>query len=83
MSRECIACGQRPATTLPEWPALCASCLDRTGESISPGALVICEVDHECSGTVSRIEDILAVVITNDGKEAWVPIPELVAVTKR
>jgi hypothetical protein len=83
MSRKCLACGRRPAATTPEWPALCSSCLNRTGERIKPGARVICEIDDGCSGTIDRIKDGLAVVTTNDGKEAWVPIPELVRVTKR
>ena len=83
MSRKCLACSRCSAATTPEWPALCASCLDRAGARIKPGARVVCEVDDACSGTVNRIEDGLAVVITNDGKEAWVPIPELIAVTKR
>jgi len=83
MSRQCLACGQRPVATTPDWPALCASCLKRTGQFITPGARVICEIDDACSGTVHRLENDLAVVTTNDGKEAWVPIPELVAVTNR
>lgn len=83
MSRRCTACGRRPAATTPEWPALCQPCLDRAGEKIKPGARVICEVDDGCSGTVDRIEDGLAVVATADGKEAWVPIPELITVSKR
>jgi hypothetical protein len=83
MSRHCLACGHRSVATTPEWPALCAACLDRAGKRIKPGARVICEVADGCSGTVNRIEDGLAVVTTNDGQEAWVPIPELIAVKKR
>jgi hypothetical protein len=80
MSRQCLACGQRPAATTPEWPALCDSCLDREGERVSPGDKVICSVDHGCSGTVDRLEDDdqYIVVRTNDGKEAWVPRQEIV-----
>ncbi len=82
MVRRCFACGGRSVVTTPEWPALCTSCLDRIGEPIRPGACVICRVDDRCNGIVNRIKDDLAVVATNDGKEAWVPIPELVAITK-
>ncbi len=85
MSRPCLACGRRPAATTPEWPALCASCLDRTGERIRPGARVICTVDDGCSGTVDRLVDDgqLVVVRTEDGQEAWVPVCELVRVARR
>ncbi len=85
MPRKCLACGRRPATTLPEWLALCTSCLNRTGERIKPGARVVCEVDEIFSGTVERFADdgTLAVVRTGDGGEAWVPIQELVRDTRR
>jgi hypothetical protein len=83
MSRKCLACGRRPAATTPQWPALCASCLNRAGQRIGPGARVICEVDDGCSGIVNRIEDGLAVVTTNDGQEAWVPIQEMIRVSRR
>jgi hypothetical protein len=83
MSRQCLACGSRPAETTPEWPALCASCLDRAGKRIQTGIRVICTVDHGCSGSVDRLvdDDQLVVVRTADGQEAWVPIQELVLVT--
>lgn len=83
MPRQCTACSRRPAATTPEWPALCQSCLDRCGEQIEPGVRVVCEVDESCNGTVSRLEDGLAIVTTTDGGEAWLPIPELVAVIDR
>jgi hypothetical protein len=80
MERQCLACGKRPAATTPEWPVLCAPCLDRAGEQVEPGARVICTVDHACSGTVDRLVDDgqLVVVKTADGQEAWVPIQEMV-----
>jgi hypothetical protein len=80
MPRKCLACGKRPAATTPEWPALCNSCLNRSGQGIKPGIRVVCEVDDACSGTVDRIEDGLAVVCSDAGKEAWVPIQELIPV---
>ena len=83
MEPQCLACGRHPAATTDEWPALCESCLERTGDEIEPGARVICTVDNNCSGIVERMEnyDQLAVVRTNDGGEAWIPIQELVRVT--
>lgn len=85
MSRQCLACGKRPADTTPEWPALCLTCLDRTGERIKPRAHVICTVDSGCSGIVDWLVDdgFIAVVKTDDGPEAWVPVGELVRVTRR
>jgi len=82
MAEACLACGTNPAATTDEWPALCETCLERAGEEIEPGSRVICTVDHGCSGVVDRLEnyDQLAVVRTNDGGEAWVPIPEMVRV---
>jgi len=82
MSERCLACGRHPSATTEEWPALCASCLARVGDEIEVGASVICTVDHGCSGVVDRLEnyDQLAVVRTNDGGEAWVPILEMVRV---
>ncbi len=83
MSRQCLACGVHPAITTPEWPALCAACLNRAGDDIRAEAQVVCTVDHGCSGIVDRLvdDDQLVVVRTHDGKEAWVPIQEMVRVT--
>lgn len=83
MSRKCIACGRRPADTLPEYPALCLTCLDRAGERIQPAARVVCHVDESCSGTVKQMDGDLAVVTTNDGEDAWLPRQELIRVRKR
>jgi hypothetical protein len=85
MTSQCLACGARPAVipTNPKWPALCAPCLGRAGDDIGPGARVLCTVSNGCSGTVDRLvdDDQLVVVRTEDGKEAWVPIQEMVRVT--
>lgn len=85
MSRFCLACGRRPADTLPEWPALCAPCIKRTGQHIKPGVRVICESSLGCSGTVDRLVDggVLAVVRTGNNQETCVPVIELVRVTHR
>jgi hypothetical protein len=85
MSRTCLACGRRPAATTEEWPALCEPCLDRSGERIEPGIDVVCTVSDGRGGTVERLENdgFLAVVRTDDGGEAWVPVCELVRVTGR
>ena len=81
MKRICLACNKRDADTLPEYPALCTSCMNRAGDDIEPGANVICEVDESCSGIVDRLADeMLVVVRTSDGGEAWVPRVELVRV---
>jgi len=79
MARRCLACGQ-PAITLPDWPALCGSCIDRTSDEIEAGASVVCNTDERCSGVVDRLEDDLAVVTTANGAEAWVPVCDLVRV---
>jgi hypothetical protein len=80
---QCLACGLYPADTIEEVPPLCALCLERAGDEIEPGARVICTVDNSCSGIIDRLEndDQLAVVRTNDGGEAWIPIQELVRAT--
>lgn len=81
MNRTCPACHQRDADTLHEYPALCTPCFKRAGNDIEPGASVICEIDHGCSGIVDRLADEMIVVVRNpDGHEAWVPRVELVRV---
>ncbi len=57
---------------------------DRVGEPVQPGDRVICEVDHGCSGIVDYLVDDgqLAVVRTDDGGEAWLPIQQIVRVSK-
>ena len=84
-TRNCLACGARPAATTPEWPALCERCLDRAGEEIEPGAPVVCTASGGCGGRVDRLENdgFMAVVRTDDGQDAWVPACELVRVTGR
>jgi hypothetical protein len=85
VKRQCLACGKRPAATTPEWPALCQPCLDRAGHRVKAGDRVICEVDHGCSGQIDRLEDDghFVIVRTDDGQEAWLPIGEVIRVTKR
>ena len=81
MYRICLACSKQPAATIEKYPALCRSCLARVGQNITPGATVICETAHNCSGIVDRLADeMLVVVRTSDGGEAWVPRVELVRV---
>lgn len=82
MKRVCLACRRRSADTTPDYPALCVPCLHRAGRSLKPGTRVICTIDDGCSGVVNRIEYGLAVVATNDGQEAWIPIAETVAVRR-
>jgi hypothetical protein len=83
MNRTCLACHQRDADTLPEYPALCIPCLERVGENIEPGASVICVNDDGCSGIVERLTDeMLAIVRTRDGGKAWVPQVDLVRVVE-
>ena len=85
MQRQCLACGQRPAATTPEWPALCHPCLDSAGERIEPGARVVCTVDAGCSGVVERLEEDghIAVVRTASGPDAWVSVGDMVRVAGR
>src|SRR5437762_10985015 len=33
-NRKCLACGQRPAATDDDYPALCQPCQDRAGEQV-------------------------------------------------
>ena len=68
------------ARLLRDYPALCKPCMNRSGRPVKAGDRVVCEVDDGCSGTVSRIEDGLAVIATNNGREAWVPIGEVIKV---
>ncbi len=81
MERICLACQKNAADTLPEFPALCVPCLNRAGKQIVPGARVVCEIDASCSGMVERLADEMIIVVrTSDGDEAWVPRVELVRV---
>jgi len=82
MARKCIACGKRPAATTPEWPALCAACLHRAGQSITPGERVVCTVDGACNGWVHQLADdgFLAVVRTVTGEEVTLPAGNMVRV---
>jgi class 3 adenylate cyclase len=59
--------------------------LYRSGERIKPRVRVICTEADDCGGTVERLEHdgFLAVVRTDDGGEAWVPVCELVRVAGR
>lgn len=81
MDRLCLACQKNIADTLPKYPALCSPCMSRAGKQIEPGVRVVCEVDAACSGIVERMADeMITVVRTSDGDEAWVPRVELVRV---
>lgn len=82
MIQRCLACGRQPEMIAPDWPGLCETCLYQDGEPIVAGAKVVCRVDVTCNGTVTRIEDDIAVVQTTDGPEAWVPIADLVGVLR-
>lgn len=81
MDRICLACSKHAADTIEKYPALCRSCLARAGQDIIPGAHVICENAQNCSGIVDHFADEMIVVVrTSDGGEAWVPRVELVRV---
>ena len=44
MRRKCLACGRRPAVTLPKSPPVCDACLRRSGrEPIRTGDRVLCD----------------------------------------
>lgn len=80
MKRKCLACRKRPAATEPDWPALCERCLDRAGDPAKPGDQVVCRVDEAGNGTVERIDGDLAIVRTNDGRDTWLPTPDLIRI---
>jgi len=77
-----LACHQRPADTIAEFPALCIECLDRAGTDIEAACAVVCTVGESCGGMVDRLEDDgqYAIVRTHSGKKAWLPIQEVVRV---
>lgn len=85
MSRKCIACprGRSASVDEPGVPQLCRSCWDRAGQRIRVGSRVVATEDDTSIGTVRKIEDgNIAVIECDDGGEAWIPTPLLVAVQK-
>ncbi len=85
MSKKCIACprGRSVSIDEPGVPQLCRSCWDRAGQRIRVGSRVVPTEDNTSVGIVRKIEDSnIAVVDCDDGGEAWIPTPLLVAVKK-
>jgi hypothetical protein len=83
MSKKCIACprGRSISVDEPGVPALCRSCWDRAGQRIRVGSRVVATEDDTTSGIVRKIADgNTAVIGCDDGGEAWIPTPLLVAV---
>lgn len=75
---KCKACLKNNSIIIDDSAPLCGQCLNRAGRGVNVGSRVVCEVDDSCSGSVRRIVDSLAVIDTNAGREAWVPVAELV-----
>jgi hypothetical protein len=83
MSKKCIACrrGRSISVDEPGVPQLCRSCWDRAGQRIRVSSRVVATEDDTSSGTVRKIVDgNIAVIECDDGGEAWIPTPLLVAV---
>lgn len=85
MSTKCIACRKRNSTSVdePGIPPLCNECWGRTGDrDVRVGAKVVCTAHVEYNGTIRCMDDsdFIAIVKTDDGGEAWIPVAELVAV---
>jgi hypothetical protein len=85
MSKKCIACprGRSISVDEPGVPPLCRSCWDRAGQRIRVGSRVVATEDDTSRGTVRKIVDgNIAVIECDDGGEAWIPTPLLVAVKR-
>jgi hypothetical protein len=60
-----------------------SSCWNRAGEQIRVGSRAVATEDDTSNGTVRKIADgDIAVIECDDGGEAWIPTPLLVAVKK-
>ena len=85
MSKKCTACPRGRSVSVDESgvPQLCRSCWDRAGQHNRVGSRVVATEDDTSIGTVRKIEDgNIAVIECDDGGEAWIPTPLLIAVKK-
>jgi len=85
MPRQCLACGRRPAITLPECPPVCDACLRRSGrERIRPGDRVLCdpELGDTTIRTVERVIDQGDMAVM-DGGTLVLPRAVLIRVMRR
>lgn len=83
MSEKCVACrrGHSVSVGEPGVPALCRSCWERAGDRIRVGIKVVFTENETNRGTVRKIDvGNIVVIDCDDGGEAWIPTPLLIAV---